>query len=80
MFFAKKDFAVPTSVLEAIKLGLWDFEPQEEAVPEHFQATRAMPGTPDKLDVLAERVRTGQPLWHPADRQDYDDPIGRFPN
>jgi hypothetical protein len=77
----KKDFAVPTSVLEAIKLGLWDFEPHEEAAAEQFEATRAMPGTPDKLDVLAERVRLGQPLWHPADRQDYDDlPPGSFPN
>jgi len=27
-----------------------------------------MPGTPDKLDVLAERpFALGQPLWHPAD-------------
>ena len=68
------DIAVPTSVLEAIKLGLWDFEPQEETLQEHFRATHAMPGSPDKLDVLAERVRLGQPLWHPADRQDYDDP------
>jgi hypothetical protein len=76
MFFAKRGFAVPTSVLEAIKLGLWDFEPQEETLQEHFQATGAMPGTPDKLDVLAERVRLGQPLWHPADRQDYDEVTG----
>jgi hypothetical protein len=67
------DIAVPTSVLEAIKLGLWDFEPQEETLQEHFRATHAMPGTPDKLDVLAERVRLGQPLWHPADRQDFDE-------
>ncbi|HTU23989.1 MAG TPA: hypothetical protein VMF30_01240 [Pirellulales bacterium] len=64
---------MPTSVLEAIKLGLWDFEPQEEAAHEQFRATHAMPGTSDKLDVLAERVRLGQPLWHPADRQDYDE-------
>jgi hypothetical protein len=72
--FLLGEIAVPTSVLEAIKLGLWDFEPPDETLQEHFRATHAMPGTPDKLDVLAERVRLGQPLWHPADRQDYDDP------
>jgi hypothetical protein len=71
---------VPTSVLEAIKLGLWDFEPQEETPQESFQATRAMPGTIDKLDVLAERVRLGQPLWHPADRHDYDEGTSPFRN
>ncbi len=70
---------MPTSVLEAIKLGLWDFEPQDESAQEHFEATRAMPGTPDKLDVLAERVRLGQPLWHPADRHDYDEANGSRP-
>jgi len=72
--FLLGEIAVPTSVLEAIKLGLWDFEPPDETLQDHFRATHAMPGTPDKLDVLAERVRLGQPLWHPADRQDYDDP------
>jgi hypothetical protein len=64
---------VPTSVLEAIKQGLWDFEPQDATPQESFRSTRALPGTTDKLDVLAERVRLGQPLWHPSDRQDYDD-------
>ncbi len=32
-----------------------------------------MPGTIEKLDVLAERVRLGLPLWHPSDRQDFDE-------
>ena len=64
---------VPNSVLEAIKLGLWDFEPEQQAEAEQFQATGAMPGTTAKLDVLAERVRLGLPLWHPSDRQDYDE-------
>jgi hypothetical protein len=32
-----------------------------------------MPGTTDKLSVLAERVRLGLPLWHPSDRQEYDE-------
>ena len=63
---------MPNSVLEAIKLGLWDFEPQEVETDE-FQATGAMPGTDAKLSILAERVRMGLPLWHPSDRQDCED-------
>jgi hypothetical protein len=65
------------SVLEAIKLGQWDFEPKEKE-QEQFQATGAMPGTTAKLDVLAERVRLGLPLWHPSDRQDYDESDDTF--
>jgi hypothetical protein len=64
---------MPRSVLEAIKLGVWDFEPTDLA-KQDFQATGAMPGTDAKLSVLAERVRLGLPLWHPSDRQEYDDP------
>jgi hypothetical protein len=64
--------AVPTSVLEAIKVGVWDFEPQED-VQQTFHATSALPGTDEKLAVLAERVRMGLPLWHPSDRVQYDD-------
>ncbi len=64
---------MPNSVLEAIKLGLWDFEPKSQVEQERFRATGAMPGTTAKLDVLAERVRLGLPLWHPSDRQDFDE-------
>jgi hypothetical protein len=63
---------VANSVLEAIKQGLWDFEPTDTECQE-FRATKAMPGTTDKLSVLAERVRLGLPLWHPSDRQEYDE-------
>ena len=63
---------MPSSVLEAIKQGLWDFEPRDIDC-EKFRATRAMPGTTDKLSVLAERVAMGLPLWHPSDRQEYDE-------
>jgi hypothetical protein len=63
--------------LEAVKLGLWDFEPaaMESA---QFASTDAMPGTKEKLDVLADRVRKGQPLWHPWDRDDMDAPPQRI--
>jgi hypothetical protein len=68
--------AVPRSVLEAIKQGDWNFEPTAEglvtpaSVP---KATNAMPGTDEKLGVLAERLQRGLPLWHPADRRSYND-------
>jgi hypothetical protein len=60
---------VPETVLEAIKQGLWDFEPRELEC-EEFEACCEMPGTAGKLLALAERVRLGLPLWHPEDRQD----------
>jgi hypothetical protein len=64
---------MPHSVLEAIRSGVWDFEPADQ-LNNDFSATEAMPGTDAKLSVLAERVRRGLPLWHPSDRQEYDDP------
>jgi hypothetical protein len=64
---------VPKSVLEAIKMGLWDFEPPEVEFGE-FDAADAMPGTQQKLAMLAERVRRGLPLWHTADRSDMEAP------
>ena len=60
------------SVLEAIKLGIWDYEP-DQIEERRFPATRAMPGTGEKLEVLAQRIRAGLPLWHHQDRRDYDD-------
>jgi hypothetical protein len=63
---------VPNSILEAIKMGIWDFEPEE--IPEdQFESTVALPGTDEKLDILAMRVQQGQPLWHRHDRTNYDD-------
>ena len=60
------------SVLEAIKQGEWSYEP--ESVDEaSFQSTIAMPGTNEKLSVLAARVEAGLPLWHGLDRTEYDD-------
>lgn len=61
------------NVLDAIRDGDWFFEP-EEVEPNRYQATSAIPGTPEKLDILAARVRAGLPLWHEADRADYEEP------
>jgi hypothetical protein len=64
---------VPKSILEAIRLGFWDFEPPETD-PTEFDAADAMPGTKEKLLVMAERVEQGLPIWHEADREEYDAP------
>jgi hypothetical protein len=64
---------VVKSVLEAVQMGQWDFEPT--ATPEsQFQSTDAMPGTEEKVRVLALRLRAGLPLWHSADRDDMESP------
>jgi hypothetical protein len=64
---------VPKSVLEAIKMGIWDFEPPEIAYNK-FEAANAMPGTSEKLTILAERAQRGLPLWHTQDREDIEAP------
>lgn len=63
---------MPRSVLDAIREGDWTYEPSTEATAD-LKATTALPGTPEKLAVLAERLRLGLPLWHPADRRSYND-------
>ncbi len=64
---------MPKSVLEAIKLGVWNFEPQE-AADDQFDAADAMPGTKEKIRILTERLQRGLPLWHDGDRDDVDAP------
>jgi hypothetical protein len=71
-FLLNGRFAVPHSVLEAIKLGMWDFEPEKKRAAE-YSATRALPGTHEKLEIMARRIQQGQPLWHPEDRRTYDE-------
>lgn len=61
-----------TNVLDAIKLGEWDFEPNK-VDDSNFDPTGAMPGTNEKLSVLAARVQAGLPLWNGNDRIEYDD-------
>lgn len=63
---------MPYSVIEAVKMGMWDYEPQLERVG-HLKSTEALPGSTEKLEILAERLRSGLPLWHPSDRLSYED-------
>ncbi len=60
------------SVLEAIREGIWDYEP-DDATEEQYSSTPALPGSDSKLEILAERLEQGLPLWHPEDRQTYND-------
>lgn len=60
------------SVLDAIKDGLWDFEP-ENVASKQYHSTGAMPGTKEKLDIMAQRVKEGLPIWHDSDRSDFDE-------
>lgn len=59
---------VPQSILEAIRLGDWTFEPNHnhDSVSD-MEPTSAKPGSEEKVAVLADRVRRGLPLWHPRD-------------
>jgi hypothetical protein len=45
-----------------------DFAPRSD---EEFRPTKAPAGSREKLEVLADRVRRGYPLWHEEDRADY---------
>ncbi len=65
------------SVLDAIKMGQWDYEP-EHTPPNDYDSTGALPGSDKKLDILAERVRRGLPLWHPNDRRDCEGLFDEF--
>ena len=53
---------VANSLLEAVKMGLWYFQPHTVDYGE-LEASDAMPGTREKLDVLAEHLRRNMPNW-----------------
>ena len=60
------------SIIDAIKLGQWDFEPEQHQT-DQYTSTEAIPGSDEKLTVLAERLSRGLPLWHPRDRLYWQD-------
>ncbi|MBM4001536.1 MAG: hypothetical protein FJ297_18720 [Planctomycetes bacterium] len=45
-----------------------DFVPSDFC---EFEPTDAPAGSPEKIEVLRQRVESGLPLWHFNDRQDY---------
>jgi hypothetical protein len=64
--------AMNKNVLDAIRDGDWFFEP-DDVDPRNYRATTAVPGTREKLHILAERAQAGLPLWHRSDRADYEE-------
>ncbi len=69
------------SILEAVKRGLWDFQPHTVDYNE-LEASDAMPGTREKLDILAEHLRRDVAILHfndslEDDRFDREDPVDR---
>ena len=63
---------MPESVLDAIRQGQWDFEPNDVDAND-YNSTAALPGSNEKISALAERAQDGLPLWHPRDRRCFDD-------
>jgi len=63
---------MPRSILTAIEEGCWDYEPNEIS-ENNYCSTEALPGSEEKLKLLAERICEGLPLWHPNDRRTIDD-------
>ena len=59
------------SILDAIKSGNWNYDPDDNDSEDEFDSTSALPGSGKKLEVLADRIRSGMPLWHPEDRLTY---------
>jgi hypothetical protein len=66
---------VPYSILDAVKSGQWDYEPPS-VDDRSFQSTRALPGSNEKLAILAARLESGLPLWNSKDCRNYADVIG----
>lgn len=65
----EKPYAQAKNVQESIlKNGHDDFYPIQN---DREEPTRALPGTEEKVEVLADRLRRGVPLWHPRDAVDY---------
>lgn len=59
------DPAIRESYASKVRRGVEDFEGPAALPP---VPTRALPGTREKVDIMVERARLGQALWHPHDR------------
>ena len=72
--FKVGELDVSKSVLDAIREGKWDFEPDFGVRSQQgFQSTIALPGSKEKVSALAARAESGLPLWHPEDRKVFDE-------
>jgi hypothetical protein len=68
--------AVSNSILEAVKMGLWEFLPHTVDFSE-LEAPDSIPGTREKLEVLAEHLRSDVPVRLLDDDCLGDDYLGR---
>jgi len=50
----------------ALRYGVHDLE--ADVAETMFEPTDAMPGSPEKIEVLAKRLALGQPLFHSKDK------------
>ena len=50
----------------ALRYGVHEIE--DEVAEAMFEPTSFMPGSPEKMEVMAARLALGQPLFHPKDR------------
>ena len=57
------------NVFEIIELYGHD-ENFEPVTTSEFVPTHAPAGSREKIDILAERIQRGMPLWHPEDSTD----------
>ena len=48
-----------------------NLSPSNSGSTEEYDCTRALPGSDEKVKVLAARIAQGLPLWHPSDRRAY---------
>ena len=65
---------MPDPTLQNVFEAILKYGHDEDFVPrvdDQFTPTTAPAGSREKLEILAERVRRGYPLWHEEDRMDY---------
>jgi hypothetical protein len=66
---------MPDPTLKNVFEAILKYGHDEDFVPrlddEDFQPTAAPAGSDEKLEILAQRIREGHPLWHEEDRADY---------
>lgn len=61
----------PKSIFEALERAT-GFEPEEQTSL-FFEPTNSPPGTFRKIQVMRERLESGDPLYHPEDRIHFDE-------
>ncbi len=72
--YRKREDGPPKPGLRNVFEAILTYGHDEDFIPfagYEFVETQAPAGSREKLDILAERVLHGEPLWHEEDRPDY---------